>query len=99
MPSAAAVPSARKPLPFEYVTLFGSFEAIKWVQWALAVPTLSHRISLDDDAYFTCPHTVERTMELLRKYPRAGAIALPYVERTSTQLVLNTVKEDKRVLF
>lgn len=26
-------------------------------------------------------------------------LALPYVERTSTQLVLNTVKEDKRVLF
>lgn len=26
-------------------------------------------------------------------------LALPYVERTSTQLVLNTVKEEKRVLF
>ncbi|HUR67698.1 MAG TPA: Lrp/AsnC family transcriptional regulator [Candidatus Thermoplasmatota archaeon] len=26
-------------------------------------------------------------------------LALPYVERTGTQLVLNTVKEDKRVLF
>lgn len=26
-------------------------------------------------------------------------LSLPYVERTSTQLVLNTVKEEKRVLF
>jgi len=26
-------------------------------------------------------------------------LALPYVERTGTQLVLNTVKEEKRVLF
>lgn len=39
-----------------------------------------------------------RTREELNEFVK-DLLSLPYVERTGTQLVLNTVKEEKRVLF
>ena len=45
--------------------------------------------SLDDDAFFTCNQTVERTMELFERNTKVAAVALPYVEpKTSDRLKL-----------
>ena len=43
-------------------------------------------VSLDDDAYFTDPHTLERIVELFGRYPKAAAFALPYVEPNKQSL-------------
>jgi glycosyltransferase involved in cell wall biosynthesis len=40
--------------------------------------------SLDDDAFFTCDRTVERTVELFEEHSKVAAIALPYVEPKTT---------------
>jgi len=36
--------------------------------------------SLDDDAYFTDPHTVTKAVGLFERHPKAAAIALPFIE-------------------
>ena len=40
--------------------------------------------SIDDDAYFTNPDTVGRTMGLFAKHSRVAAVALPYVEPSTS---------------
>jgi glycosyltransferase involved in cell wall biosynthesis len=42
-------------------------------------------ISLDDDAYFTDVHTLTRVAEVIRRYPQAGAFALPFAEPRNLQ--------------
>ncbi|MCA9073889.1 MAG: glycosyltransferase [Planctomycetaceae bacterium] len=37
-------------------------------------------VSIDDDSYFTDPRTIDRVVDLFGRFPRAGAIALPYFE-------------------
>jgi len=39
-------------------------------------------LSLDDDAYFTGADTVTRVVELFCEFPKAAAVALPYLEPT-----------------
>ena len=55
--------------------------------------------SLDDDAYFTDPETVARTVALFESCPRAAAIALPYVEpsRTDASRLLTHIPGDRRL--
>ncbi len=55
--------------------------------------------SLDDDAYFTDPETVARTVALFERSPRAAAVALPYVEpsRTEQARLLTEIPADRRL--
>jgi GT2 family glycosyltransferase len=40
--------------------------------------------SLDDDAFFTCNRTIERSIVLFERFPKVAAIALPYFEPRTT---------------
>ena len=40
----------------------------------------SYVVSIDDDAYFSDPHTLARLAQLFDEQPEAGAIALPFTE-------------------
>ncbi len=42
--------------------------------------TSEYVVSLDDDAFFTAPDTLKRIVDLFELWPRAAAIALPFVE-------------------
>lgn len=58
-----------------------------------------YTFSLDDDSYFTCPHTVARVVQLFDEHPQAAAIALPYVEpnRHDRSKKMNAAPQDRRL--
>ncbi len=68
---------------FPEVSLHASDEQVGYLVWrnqGFRDATGEYVISIDDDSYFTDIETVSRLVELFDEYPRAAAIALPYLE-------------------
>ncbi len=68
---------------FPEVRVHTSGEQVGYLVWrnrGFRDATGEYVISIDDDSYFTDTVTVSRLVELFDEYPRAGAIAMPFLE-------------------